>query len=193
MAPKASTMAPSWPLDGVGLGHRPRIGLVLAGAMAVKRQLVEQMRGRRGGVVFGFGVAVGEGEGAVVRDMAGAFLPEDRPRPSRPSRRSPGRRRRRFCTRRAAAQRRMAAGQAILFRDAKPARSLGRRRKIVDPRHCKPAQGGASFAGAARRLRQIAAREGRGAALFLRLKGAGRRTRQAVLPSGATPVNGNAA
>ena len=53
-------------LHGVGLGQRPRIGLVLAGAMAVERELVEQMRGWRGGVEFGIGVAVGEGEGAFV-------------------------------------------------------------------------------------------------------------------------------
>ena len=53
-------------LDGVGLGQRPRIGLVLAGAVAVERELVEQMRGRRGGVMFAIGVGVGEGEGAVV-------------------------------------------------------------------------------------------------------------------------------
>ena len=32
--------------DGIGFGQRPRIGFVLAGAMAVERQLVEQMRGR---------------------------------------------------------------------------------------------------------------------------------------------------
>ena len=51
--------------DGVGLGQRPRIGLVLAGAVAVERELVEQMRGWRGGVRFGVGVGVGEGEGAV--------------------------------------------------------------------------------------------------------------------------------
>ena len=66
MALKASTMASSWPLDGVGLGQRARIGLVLAGAVAVERELVEQMRGRRGGVMFAIGVGVGEGEGAVV-------------------------------------------------------------------------------------------------------------------------------
>ena len=53
-------------LDGVGLGQRPRIGFVLAGAMAAERELVEQMRGRRGGVEFGIGVGVGEGEGAFV-------------------------------------------------------------------------------------------------------------------------------
>ena len=52
--------------DGVGLGQGARIGLVLAGAMAVERELVEQMRGRRGGVRFGIGVGVGEGEGAFV-------------------------------------------------------------------------------------------------------------------------------
>ena len=51
---------------GIGLGQGPWIGLVLAGAMAAERQLVEQMRGRRGGVEFGIGVAVGEGEDAFV-------------------------------------------------------------------------------------------------------------------------------
>jgi hypothetical protein len=49
--------------DGVGLGQWPRIGLVLAGAMAVKRKLVEQIRGSRGSVRFIVGVGEGEGEG----------------------------------------------------------------------------------------------------------------------------------
>ena len=53
-------------LHGIGFGQRPRIGFVLAGAIAVECQLVEQMRGRRGGGKFGIGVAVGEGEAAVV-------------------------------------------------------------------------------------------------------------------------------
>ena len=47
---KASTVASSWPCTRIGFGQRPRIGLVLAGAIAVECQLVEQMRGRRGGV-----------------------------------------------------------------------------------------------------------------------------------------------
>ncbi len=51
---------------GVGLGQGTRIGLVLAGAMAVKRDFVEQMRRRRSGVQFVVGVAVGEGESAFV-------------------------------------------------------------------------------------------------------------------------------
>ena len=51
--------------DGVGFGQRPGIGFVLAGAMAVECESFEQMRGRRGGMQFGVGVAVGEGEGAV--------------------------------------------------------------------------------------------------------------------------------
>src|SRR5882762_10132132 len=54
-------------------------------------------------------------------------------------------------------------GTTILLRDAKPP-LFGRRRKIVGPRHCKPAQGGAF---ADRRLRQIAAREGRTRGSFL--------------------------
>jgi hypothetical protein len=48
-----------------------------------------------------------------------------------------------------------------LLRDAKPP-LFGRRRKIVGPRHCKPDQGGRQ---AARRLRLIAVREGRNAAM----------------------------
>ena len=132
-------------LDGVGLGQRPRIGLVLAGAVAVEREFVEQMRGRRGGVEFGIGVAVGEGEGAVVAGHGGCLsCRRFQPRPSRPSRRSlagggdglhP--------------QGRSSSGgwrgATILLRDAKP--PLGRRRKIVVPRHCNPAQGGPGFAG----------------------------------------------
>ena len=50
-------------LHGIGFGQRPRIGFVLAGAIAVEGELVEQMRGRRGGGKFGIGVAVGEGRG----------------------------------------------------------------------------------------------------------------------------------
>jgi hypothetical protein len=49
---------------GVGLGQRARIGFVLAGAMAVERKLVEQMRGRRGGVRFVLGVGIEKEEGA---------------------------------------------------------------------------------------------------------------------------------
>ena len=65
----------------------------------------------------------------------------NRPRPSRPSRRSPGRGRRRGAPARAEATRRMARG-SILFRDAKPARSSGRRRKMRDPAPLRRAQGG---------------------------------------------------
>ena len=53
-------------LDGAGLGQRAGIGLVLAEAMAVKGKFVEQMRGRRGGVMFVVGFGVGEGEDAAV-------------------------------------------------------------------------------------------------------------------------------
>ena len=53
-------------VHGVGFGQGARIGFVLAGAMAVERELVEQMRGGRGGVRFGIEVGVGEGEGAFV-------------------------------------------------------------------------------------------------------------------------------
>jgi hypothetical protein len=52
--------------DGFGLGQGARIGLVLAGAMAVEREFVEQMRGRRGGMRFAVGVGVGKGEDAFV-------------------------------------------------------------------------------------------------------------------------------
>jgi hypothetical protein len=41
-------------------GQRPRIGFVLARAIAVKGKLVEQMRGRRSGVEFRIGVGIGE-------------------------------------------------------------------------------------------------------------------------------------
>ena len=83
-------------LHGIGFGQGARIGFVLAGAIAVEGQLVEQMRGRRGGGKFGIGVAVEEeGRGLSSRAMAGRFLPEGQPRRSRPSRRSLGRRRRR--------------------------------------------------------------------------------------------------
>src|SRR5665213_1612593 len=57
-------------LGGVGFRQWPRIGLILVGTMAVKREFVEQMRGWRSGVMFsvgiGIGVGVGEEEGAVV-------------------------------------------------------------------------------------------------------------------------------
>ena len=66
-------MASSWACDGFGLGQRPLIGLVLAGAMAVERELVEQMRGRRSGVRFGVGIGVAEGEGVSSCDMAGCL------------------------------------------------------------------------------------------------------------------------
>ncbi len=90
-------------LHGIGFGQGARIGFVLAGAIAVEGELVEQMRGRRGGGKFGIGVAVPriksgdrlKGRGLSLRAMAGAFLPEGQPRRSRPSRRSLGRRRRR--------------------------------------------------------------------------------------------------
>ena len=49
-------------LDGIGLGQGARIGFVLAGAMAAQLELVEQMRGGRGGVEFGIVVVVAEGE-----------------------------------------------------------------------------------------------------------------------------------
>jgi hypothetical protein len=80
-------------LDGVGLGHRPRIGLALAGTVAVKREFVEEMRRRRSRVRFGFRVGVGEEECAVVVCHGGCLLRGFKPRLSRPSRRSLGRRR----------------------------------------------------------------------------------------------------
>ena len=49
-------------LDGFGLGQRARVGLVLAGTVAVKRELVEQIRGRRSGVRFVVGFGVGRRE-----------------------------------------------------------------------------------------------------------------------------------
>ena len=59
-------------LHGIGFGQRPGVGFVLARAIAVKGKLVEQMRGRRGGMEFRIGVGIGEA--AVVRGMVGAFL-----------------------------------------------------------------------------------------------------------------------
>src|SRR6516165_5003277 len=52
--------------DSFGFGQRPRIGFVRAGAMAVKRKLVEKMRSRGSRVEFRIGVAVGEEVGALV-------------------------------------------------------------------------------------------------------------------------------
>ena len=52
--------------DGIGLRQRARIGLVPAGAMAVKGKLVEKMRGRGSRVEFRIGVGVGEEVGAFV-------------------------------------------------------------------------------------------------------------------------------
>jgi hypothetical protein len=51
---------------GFGLGQRARIGFVRTGAVAMEDNFVEEMRGRRGGVNFGVGVTVGEGESAFV-------------------------------------------------------------------------------------------------------------------------------
>jgi hypothetical protein len=57
-------------LHGIGFGQWPRVGFVLAGAIAVEGQLGEQMCGRRRGGKFGIGVAVPriklEGEAGVV-------------------------------------------------------------------------------------------------------------------------------
>ena len=53
-------------LDGVGLGQGTRIGFVGARAITEKGKFVEQMRGRGSAVMFGSGIVVGEGEGAVV-------------------------------------------------------------------------------------------------------------------------------
>ena len=129
-------------LDGFVSGHRPRIGLVLSRPVAVQRQLVEQIRGRRGGVVFGLGIAVGEGEGAVVRRHGGAFLPEGiRPRPSRPSRRSQA-----GDGDAAHPQGRSNAedggGEAFCFAMQSRPALPGRRRKMRTPRHCAGDQGG---------------------------------------------------
>ena len=146
-------------LDGFRVGHRPRIGLVLSRAVAVQRQLVEQIRGRRSGVIFGLGVAVGEGEGAVVRRHGGCLsaggnsaaliaaftaIPE------------PGTEKRR--TQRAEAERRMADVRAFCF--AMQSRGFcpggGKCEAAAIARRLRAAP----FR-AARRLRQIAAREGR--------------------------------
>jgi hypothetical protein len=51
---------------GIRFGQRPRVGLVLARAIAVERQFVEKMRSRRCSVPFVFGIVVEKGEGAVV-------------------------------------------------------------------------------------------------------------------------------
>src|SRR3546814_6302379 len=56
--------------------------------MAVERQLVEQMRGGRGGVQLVGGLGVGNVEGHGIVRHGGLLLPVW-PRPSRPSRRSP--------------------------------------------------------------------------------------------------------
>ena len=62
-------------LDGVGLGQRPRIGFVLAGAMAAERELIEQMRGRARRCAVRLSVSLSEkGKVLSLRDMAGAFL-----------------------------------------------------------------------------------------------------------------------
>ncbi len=112
-------------LDGVGSGHRPRIGLVLSRPVAVQRQLVEQIRGRRGGVVFGVGIAVGEGEGAVVRRHGGRLSAGgNSAAPIAAFTAIPGRGRRRGAPegpQRSGGWRR----GSILLRDAKPARSSG--------------------------------------------------------------------
>ena len=135
-------------LHGIGFGQWPRIGFVLAGAIAVEGQFVEQMRGRRGGGKFGIGV--GEGKGAVVAChggclSAGGSAGADRGLYGDPlvggadglhpwgTEQSGGWRR-----------------AAILLGDAKPPPSTGvliatarwgwgRRRKIVGRRHCNPA------------------------------------------------------
>ena len=152
-------------LDGFSFGHRSRIGLVLSRPVAVQRQLVEQICGRRSGMVFGFGIVVGEGEGAVVACHGGCLLPEIRPRPSRPSRRSPGRGR-------SAAHPRAAAsggwrGQAFVSRCK--AGALPRRRKMRGGRHCAGDQGGPV---SGRPAAPADRRSGRpGAALCFRLKG----------------------
>jgi hypothetical protein len=75
-----------------------------------------------------------------VRDMAGAFRAGGSAALIAAFTAIPGRRRRRFCTRRAGAARRMARGNYFASR-CKAAPSSGRRRKIVEPRHCKPAPG----------------------------------------------------
>jgi hypothetical protein len=53
-------------LDGVRLGQRARIGLVLAEAVAVEGELVEQMGGGRSGVMFAIGVGVARRKDAAV-------------------------------------------------------------------------------------------------------------------------------
>jgi hypothetical protein len=47
------------------LRQRPRVGLALAGAVTVEREVVEDMRGRRSGVMFVVGVGVEAGEQGV--------------------------------------------------------------------------------------------------------------------------------
>ena len=103
------------------LRQRPRIGLVLAGAVTVEREVVEDMRGRRSGVMFVVGVGVEAGEQGVVchvrvlsaaigrahrglhgRSLARGGAALDPPPPSRG-------------VARAEAQRRMAAGRLFCF------------------------------------------------------------------------------
>ena len=54
------------PAGGLRLGQRPRVGFVVARAIAVKRQLVEEMCGRRCGVPRVGIIGAEKGEGAVV-------------------------------------------------------------------------------------------------------------------------------
>ena len=95
--------------DGAGFGQRPRVGLVLEGAIAVKLQFVQDVVGRGCGVRRLVA-------GVVVIDRHGDFLSSDRPRPSRPS------------------WRRKAAGGPDLHRRAKrqrPKRSGGWRQPTI--------------------------------------------------------------
>ena len=124
--------------SGVGLGQRPRIGLVLARAIAVERQLVEEMGGRRCGVPLVGIIGVEEGEGAVVVRHSGCLSAGGSAAPSRPSRRSlAGRGRHRIAPCRAAAQRRMAGGRAFCFAlQSRPLKGGGG--KWPAGRHCEP-------------------------------------------------------
>jgi hypothetical protein len=124
---------------GIRFGQWPRVGLVLARAIAVERQFVEKLRGRRcRGPFVVPRIKSGAGlKGRVLSScvIAGAFLPEDRPRSSRPSRRSPGRRRIGVAPF-GPQQRGGWRTPSILLRAAKP--GLPRRRKMVGGRHCEP-------------------------------------------------------
>lgn len=97
------------------------------------------VRGWRCGVALAV-IIVGKVDGGAAFEHGGILSFGIRPRPSRPSRRSLGRKRRRVAPAGPKRQRRMAGTRAFCF--AMQSRPSGWRRKMVGDRHCKPAQGG---------------------------------------------------